>query len=52
MVNHRGPEFKELLARVSAGLQRAFRTRNDVLILSGSGTGGLEAAIVNSPVAG
>lgn len=52
MVNHRGPEFRELLARVTAGLQRAFRTRNDVLILSCSGTGGLEAAVVNhlSPV--
>jgi aspartate aminotransferase-like enzyme len=47
MVNHRGPEFKELLGRVTAGLQRGFRTTNDVLILTSSGTGGLEAAVVN-----
>ncbi|MEO7118694.1 MAG: alanine--glyoxylate aminotransferase family protein [Candidatus Limnocylindrales bacterium] len=47
MVNHRGPEFKELFGRVTAGLQRAFRTEYDVLIMSCSGTGGLEAAIVN-----
>ena len=47
MVNHRGPEFKELLQRVTDGLRRAFRTENDVLVLTASGTGGLEAAVVN-----
>src|SRR3954469_9352284 len=48
MVNHRGPEFKDLINRVTARLQTAFVTRNDILILTASGTGGLEAAIVNS----
>ena len=47
MVNHRGPEFKALLGRVTAGLQRGFRTDNDVLLLTASGTGGLEAMVVN-----
>lgn len=47
MVNHRGPEFKELITRVSGRLQDAFKTRNDLLILTCSGTGALEAAIVN-----
>jgi len=47
MINHRGPEFRELIKRVSERLQGAFRTRNDLLILSCSGTGALEAAIVN-----
>ncbi len=47
MVNHRGPEFRELITRVTERLQRAFVTRNDILILTCSGTGGLEAAIVN-----
>lgn len=47
MVNHRGPEFKALLGSLVEGLQRGFRTTNDVLILSASGTGGLEAAVVN-----
>jgi aspartate aminotransferase-like enzyme len=47
MVNHRGPEFKELLGRVTAGMKRGFRTDNDLLILTSSGTGGLESAIVN-----
>lgn len=47
MVNHRGLEFKALLARLSKGLQEAFRTRAEVLILTASGTGALEAAVVN-----
>jgi len=47
MVNHRGPEFKELLGRVTDGLKRAFRTEDDLVILSCSGTGGLEAGVVN-----
>ena len=47
MVNHRGPEFKELIQRVTGRLQTAFATRNDLLILTASGTGALEAAVVN-----
>jgi aspartate aminotransferase-like enzyme len=47
MVNHRGPEFKALLERVVTGLKAGFRTENDLLVLSASGTGGLEAAVVN-----
>lgn len=47
MVNHRGPEFKELITRVTGRLQTAFATRNEILILTCSGTGALEAAVVN-----
>ncbi len=47
MVNHRGPEFRELIGRVTGRLQQAFVTTNDILILTCSGTGGLEALIVN-----
>ncbi len=47
MVNHRGPEFKELIHRVTERLQTAFVTRNDILTLTASGTGGLEATVVN-----
>ena len=47
MVNHRGPEFKSLLARVSERLKAGFRTDHDVLLLTASGTGALEAAVVN-----
>ena len=47
MINHRGPEFQALVGRVSAGMRPAFGTRQDVLILTASGTGGLESAIVS-----
>lgn len=48
MVNHRGPEFKELLGRVTAGMKKGFKTDAEVLILTSSGTGALEAAVVNT----
>ncbi len=47
MINHRGPEFAALLAAVTRALQDFLRTHSDVLLLTTSGTGGLEAAIVN-----
>jgi aspartate aminotransferase-like enzyme len=48
MVNHRGPEFLELLGRVSQGMRPAFGTSQDVLVLTASGSGGLEAAVVST----
>jgi aspartate aminotransferase-like enzyme len=47
MINHRGPEFAVLLRDIEEGLRWALRTDNDVLIYPCSGTGGLEAAVVN-----
>lgn len=47
MVNHRGPEFRELIGRVVGRLKTAFATDNDILILTASGTGALEAVVVN-----
>jgi len=48
MINHRGPEFRELLERLQAGMKPYFGTTGDIAILSCAGTGGLEAAIVNT----
>jgi aspartate aminotransferase-like enzyme len=48
MINHRGPEFKELLLRLQDGMKPYFGTTGDIAILSCAGTGGLEAAIVNT----
>lgn len=48
MINHRGPEFAALLGRVTSGMQPFFGTANDVVVLTCAGTGGLEAAIVNT----
>lgn len=46
--NHRGPEFEKIITEVTKKLQKVFHTKSDVLILTASGTGGLEAAIVNT----
>lgn len=48
MINHRGPEFRDLLARLERGMRPLFGTQGDVLFLGSSGTGGLEAAIANT----
>ncbi|MBL7166969.1 MAG: alanine--glyoxylate aminotransferase family protein [Dehalococcoidales bacterium] len=48
MINHRGPEFARILNRVTESLKILFQTRNDIFLLTGSGTGGLEAAVVNT----
>jgi len=47
MINHRGPEFKALLAELEQGLRWIFQTDNDVLIFPASGTGGMESAVAN-----
>lgn len=44
-LNHRGPEFKEILTELRELVQYLFGTRGDVAILSGSGTAGLESAV-------
>ncbi|MDP6647120.1 MAG: alanine--glyoxylate aminotransferase family protein [Dehalococcoidales bacterium] len=48
MVNHRGSDFVKLMNGVTDKLKQVFMTRNDVFVLTGSGTGGMEAAIVNT----
>jgi len=44
-MNHRGPEFKEVLSDIRTLTQYLFGTRREVAVLSGSGTAGLEAAV-------
>lgn len=48
MINHRGPEFAELQGRIMERLKSFFRTENEVYVLTSSGTGAMEAAIVNT----
>jgi len=47
MIDHRGPEFAAILAEITAGAKRVFKTKNDLLLLTSSGTGGLESAVAN-----
>jgi aspartate aminotransferase-like enzyme len=44
---HRTPEMRQLLTEVLADLQYVFQTRNPIIPLTSSGTGGLEAAVAN-----
>jgi aspartate aminotransferase-like enzyme len=48
MINHRGPEFFELITECTEKLKQVFMTENDLFILTSSGTGALEASIVNT----
>ena len=48
MINHRGPQFEEMLYRITERLQHVFETDGDVYILTASGTGAMEAAVVNT----
>ncbi|MHB8376109.1 MAG: pyridoxal-phosphate-dependent aminotransferase family protein [Dehalococcoidia bacterium] len=48
MINHRGPEFVEIIARITDGLKTLFETKNDVLTLTSAGTGAMESAVVNT----
>jgi len=48
MINHRGPEFGQILTDVTDKLKQLFQTKGDVFLLTSSGTGSLEAAIVNT----
>jgi len=52
MINHRGPEFADMLNRITASLQKLFQTKSDVLTLTSAGTGAIESAVVNTLSAG
>src|SRR5258705_6603804 len=47
MIDHRGPEFAAILSEITAAAKRVFKTSNDLLLLTCSGTGGLAAAGAN-----
>lgn len=47
-IDHRGPEFQQLGLAVLGGLKTIFRTEHPVIMFPASGTGGWEAALVNT----
>jgi aspartate aminotransferase-like enzyme len=47
MIHHRSPDFIPVLESAREGLKWLFQTKNDVLILCSSGTGGMVAAVTN-----
>lgn len=47
IINHRGDTFRELYKGLLGRTRRLFQTQGNVLVLSSSGTGGVEAAVFN-----
>lgn len=47
IIHHRAPEFAQLFSEIREDLKWLFQTRNDVLMLASSGTGGMEGAVAN-----
>ena len=48
MINHRGPEFAAMLGRILSGMKPYFGTTSDIAMITSAGSGGLEAAVVNT----
>ncbi len=46
-IHHRTPEFRAIYTRVLAQLKEFVGTKNDVIVLSSSGTGAMEASVSN-----
>lgn len=47
IINHRGDAFRELNKRLLDKTRHLFQTEGDVVVFSSSGTGGVEAAVLN-----
>lgn len=47
IIHHRSPQFSAILTRVREDLKYLYQTKKDCLILTSSGTGGMEASVVN-----
>jgi len=47
IIHHRTPQFQENLKEAVEGLKQVFQTKNDIYLLTCSGTGAMEAAVCN-----
>ena len=47
-IDHRGPDFKDMVFEVLDGLKSVFKTSGRVIVYPASGTGAWEAALVNT----
>jgi aspartate aminotransferase-like enzyme len=52
VIHHRERDFREIYERCLARLQDVYRTKNDVLMFTTSGTGAFESAVANLTSAG
>ncbi len=47
IVHHRAPRFVEIFNETIEGLKYVYQTSNDIIVFAASGTGAMEAAVVN-----
>jgi aspartate aminotransferase-like enzyme len=47
VLHHRGPDFRKVMTRCIGRLQEVFKTENDVLLFTASGSGAFESTVVN-----
>lgn len=47
IIHHRTPQFQEYLKEAQEGLKYVLQTQNDVYLLASSGTGAMEASVIN-----
>ncbi len=47
LIHHRTPQFRKILADCFSGLKEFFQTKEEVMILTSSGTGAMEASVSN-----
>ncbi|MDQ3668979.1 MAG: alanine--glyoxylate aminotransferase family protein, partial [Actinomycetota bacterium] len=47
IIHHRAPAFRGALSGLLGRLKEIYRTENDVLLFTASGTGGMESAVAN-----
>src|SRR5688572_7504176 len=47
IINHRSDDFRTLYRSVVDKTQRVFQTANDIVVLTASGTGAVEASVIN-----
>jgi len=48
IIHHRTPEYEAIFAEVRAGLKLLYQTKEEIIPFAASGTGALEAAVVNT----
>lgn len=47
IINHRSDDFRHLYKTIVEKTQRVFQTQNDIVLLTTSGTGAVEASVIN-----
>ncbi len=48
MINHRGPQYAEIIERMTRNLKTVLATSGDAYIITSSGTGAMEAGVANT----